>query len=380
MDATARNAVENMELCQPCEANNVLSSSCGEFVDGVGPYCIYQGDYSITVLELEPAFKIRPCNKCCREPPGSGDRCRNRTQVRNVTKYNFALAKYEVVPENATYFPHFAKFLDELNATDDPDRVCYIPPTFDSNKARVISQNLDLTGMTLSQALGNRSKILQSIATSLGVNSSQVNITNMTEAQGRRRSLLASKVRVSYLATADNEFTAMKIVYRMKSTNFTLALRQELASSIGVALNTISLTAEDPVVTIVSGQTATTTTTTVAPTTIAPTTSAAATTMVTPDDSVQPRIISQAVDFTGLTSNDINGNHTKLAQAISSSLGVALAQVNVTNLKIKVMQTVPTDNRCLAKLSACCYDSKSHVVHCRVNINRCGSDYRSSDN
>lgn len=124
-------------------------------------------------------------------------------------------------------------------------------------KVTSVQQEISLGGVTFSQVVENKASFESSIATSLGVDASKVNITRVYFINGNRRQLLRvlksqQKIGIEYTVMTeemdDDNIASLQMNMNNTST-FEESFKEEVAAVLNVTISTLTVTAEEPVVT-----------------------------------------------------------------------------------------------------------------------------------
>jgi hypothetical protein len=111
---------------------------------------------------------------------------------------------------------------------------------------KVVTQNLEFTGLTLAEADGKKTELQGDIAKSLGVSSTDVTIISITEEDvRRRRRLLAKKLVIVYEVKVKDEAAATALKTKMTSTEFKASIKTNVEATTG---KPVTVTAKTPVV------------------------------------------------------------------------------------------------------------------------------------
>jgi hypothetical protein len=111
---------------------------------------------------------------------------------------------------------------------------------------KVVTQNLEFTGLTKTEAEGKKTELQGDIAKSLGVSSTDVTIISITEVDvRRRRRLLAKKLVIVYEVKVKDEAAATALKTKMTSTEFKASIKTNVEATTGA---TVTVTAKTPVV------------------------------------------------------------------------------------------------------------------------------------
>jgi len=133
----------------------------------------------------------------------------------------------------------------DLTNTTSAKYICKAPAAT-TNPGKVVKQTLEFTGLTKAQVDGKKTEIEAGIARALGVAAADVTITSVTESESRRRNLLAKKVVISYEVKVKDDSAATALVSKMKGSDFETATKTEVATTLNVAEDSITVSAKEP--------------------------------------------------------------------------------------------------------------------------------------